>query len=281
MAAGLVDPADDERRLGTIFDFWTRADRRVPLRRRHAPGAPTRVASRRRTARSSTRSRPRARRSGPTRTRASISRAQRVAHVVPVPALVRHALGLPGHRPVPVAGRPDPVAAGVQPARRLALPVECRGVGRDAEPRGARRVRLARHRTARHRLRHVGDRARGLLAARRRVRVLRRGRRRSRCRSTRPVGPRWRARRRRRRSSCTARSRAWNAGRRSTRARTCTSRSCGRSPIWPGSRSTGRCRATAPTCTRSSSSSTARSSNRARPSSSRRRTTCRLPELPA
>jgi hypothetical protein len=25
MAAGLVDPADDERRLGTIFDFWTRA----------------------------------------------------------------------------------------------------------------------------------------------------------------------------------------------------------------------------------------------------------------
>ena len=25
MAAGMVDPADDERRLGDVFDFWARA----------------------------------------------------------------------------------------------------------------------------------------------------------------------------------------------------------------------------------------------------------------
>ena len=49
---------------------------------------------------------------------------QRARHVVPVLAVVRHALGLPGHRSVPPRRRADVAAPVVQPSRRLALPVE-------------------------------------------------------------------------------------------------------------------------------------------------------------
>ena len=81
---------------------------------------------------------------------------------------------------------------------------------RHALLRRARRVRARRRRTARDRLRHVGDEARGLLAARRRVRPLRRHRRSTRadrrCRR-RGAGRRGQGAHSAR---CTGRSRRWN-----------------------------------------------------------------------
>ena len=53
-AAGMVDSDDDARRMAIVFDFWDRAARRVPLRRRHAAGVGRRRRRRRRTARTST-----------------------------------------------------------------------------------------------------------------------------------------------------------------------------------------------------------------------------------
>ena len=66
------------------------------------------------------------------------------------------------------------------------------------------------------------------------VRAVRHQRRYRWRRSTTPGSKRWRPRPRRRSGSCTARSPAWSAARRSTPARTCTSRSCARSPKRPG-----------------------------------------------
>ena len=84
---------------------------------------------------------------------------QRAAHVVPVPALVRHPLRLPGHRSVPSRRRADVAAprrstGSASRTSRGAREV----VDRAAVPRRARRVRARRRRPARHRLRHVGDR---------------------------------------------------------------------------------------------------------------------------
>ena len=96
----------------------------------------------------------------------------------------------------------------------------------------------------------------GLSLARGRVRAVRR-RFGGRGRSKTAVPTRSPSRPRPRNAGCTARSRAWSAGPRSTRARTCTSRFSGRSPssrAWP---STGRFRVTAPTSIRSWSSSRA------------------------
>ena len=117
--------------------------------------------------------------------RARIARLNALRHVVPLPALVRHALRLPGHRPVPARRRSRAAAAVVQPARRRRT------------SRGAATCRrelpysdvLAAFVLDDVELR-VTDfgtsvtRARGLPAARRRVRALRRRRRHAARRST-------------------------------------------------------------------------------------------------
>ena len=131
MAAGIVDAADDARRLGTIFDFWSRAagayrfddGTHQACRRGRRGHAVSRVRRRDRGRVRAGRRRRAARRDQP---------AQRVADVVSLPALVRHPFGLSGHRSVPARRRPRPAVARVQPARRVALPVERGGLGRDA-----------------------------------------------------------------------------------------------------------------------------------------------------
>ncbi len=65
-AAGLVDPADDERRLGIVFDFWERAPRAPIASTTARIKRPTPTVSQRRFARTRSRSRQRASRS-PTR----------------------------------------------------------------------------------------------------------------------------------------------------------------------------------------------------------------------
>ena len=57
--------------------------------------------------------------------------AQRRAHVVPLPPLLRHPRRLPGQRAVPAARRPHPARARLQRDGRLALPVEHRRSARD------------------------------------------------------------------------------------------------------------------------------------------------------
>ena len=86
---------------------------------------------------------------------------QRAAHVVPLLAVVRHALRLPGHR----ARTRSPTAACCCCAsfNRLGVshfPWSAEVVDGHAVHRRARRVRARRRRPARHRLRHVGDAAR-------------------------------------------------------------------------------------------------------------------------
>ena len=90
---------------------------RLPVRRRHASGVgrrrrrdavPRHVRGHRERMPAVARRR---------RARAHVA-AQRARHVVPVPAVVRHALGLPGHRSVPPRRRADVAAPVVQPARR-------------------------------------------------------------------------------------------------------------------------------------------------------------------
>ena len=138
----------------------------------------------------------------------------------------------------------------------VALPVERRGRRRDMPYyRRARRVRARRRRPARHRLRHVGDRARrttcrtssssaffdvaGGDAARR---------------STTTGADALAAAAKAAQTRALPHDRGHGArATRSTRARTCTSRSCARSPSSRASSSTGPCRATASTSTRSSS----------------------------
>ena len=110
--------------MAIVFDFWDRAAARVPVRRRHAPGV-----GRRRRRDAVPRARRRAARAVPPgRRRPARARdaAERAAHVVPVPAVVRHPVGLPGHRSVPARRRPRAAAARVQRARPDALPVERR-----------------------------------------------------------------------------------------------------------------------------------------------------------
>ena len=211
--------------MAIVFDFWDRAARAY----RFDDGTPPGVGRRRRR-HAVPRPRRRDRRALPARRRRSARPrhpAQRAPHVVPVPALVRHPIRLPGHRSVPARRRPGAAAARVQRARSVALPVERGGRGRHAVLRRARRVRARRCRPARDRLRDVGDEPRGLPVARRRVRAVRRRVRRARSRSTTTVSTRSRPRPRPRNASCTARSRAWSAAPRSTPAPTCTSRSCG------------------------------------------------------
>ena len=103
-------PSEDVRRMATVFDFWDRAARAyrfddgthqawdadgvaTPYRDHVAEIVDGVPPGRRR------------------RASAHVTRLERAAHVVPVPAVVRHPVRLPGHRPVPARRRSRAAAA--------------------------------------------------------------------------------------------------------------------------------------------------------------------------
>ena len=227
--AGMVDWDEDERRMAIVFDFWDRAARAY----RFDDGTPSGVGRRRR-GHAVPRPRRRARRRSAGRSTAIGSRASRGST-----RCSRRTCSCSG-------STPDPATR--TPARTCSTTVACCCCARSTgsarrTSRGARRSRASMPYSdvlaafvldgvdlQRDRLRDVGDEPRGLPLARRRVRAVRRRAPACRSRSTTTVSTRSRPRPRPRNASCTARSRGWSAAPRSTRARTCTSRSCGRSP---------------------------------------------------
>ena len=129
---GLLDVEQDVQNIAPVLRLLGARRARVPLRRRHASGVGRR---RRRDARTARYVEEIASECRPLATR-RCARAhgapERAGDVVPVPALVRYPVRLPGHGSVPPRRRAGAAAAVVQPARRLALPVERRGVDRAA-----------------------------------------------------------------------------------------------------------------------------------------------------
>ena len=180
--------------MAIVFDFWDRAARAYRFddgtrqacgRRRRRDAVP-----RSRAARSSSSARP--------------VDDERLAHVTRLNALLTSYLfllwfdtrsGYQDTGPVPARRRPVLLLRAFNGLGPSHFPWSADGRERDAVHRRARRVRARRRRPARHRLRHVGDRSRGLPHARRRVRAVRRERRRRRSRSTTTAPTRSRPRR--------------------------------------------------------------------------------------
>ena len=130
MAAGLVDPADDARRLATIFEFWSRAAGAYRFddgthQAADAGGTATPVPRVRRGDRGRVRARRRRRNSAP-----SISRLNALLTSYLFLLWFDTRSGYQDTGPYRARRRPDAPAARVQPARRVALPVERGGVRR-------------------------------------------------------------------------------------------------------------------------------------------------------